>query len=400
MTFNIGNFSHQFVSERGTKMVYLKRYGKQCFKLSFYLVLLALYIYLYFVESVIELLKRRTAFSGKFETVTEMPLPTLTVCFKPYFRPSLSEQHNINSMISLLENDKLENKWAMFETLSYTLGKDVFFEGHWFRDGEINTHELKEGTNEFPKGTIEIMPVATLRHGKCYILKKDFNVSVTKVTYFAFKVTTNPSLPSSDIPLEYEIIMTSHNGWYGLMADDWPYFEPTTFSITTQPSYHYEWAAVLVPTKLHFQKGYEDIKGCLKEFVHNLTCDTKCYPVVFNTLPDLDPCTNLLDHQCMYNQGVNLEKIKMVSCLKPTVTMQYRTQPLVYDWKPSLNTSILLWIWYDSNQLEMKTEAFVMDIRDFLGSVGGSLGLFLGFSLFSYLSFLLDKVFEKIAKQA
>ena len=77
--------------------------------------------------------------------------------------------------------------------------------------------------------------------------------------------------------------------------------------------------------------------------------------------------------------------------------MQYRTQPLIYDWKQSQNTSILLWIWYDSNQLEMKTEAPVMDIRDFLGSVGGSLGLFLGFSLFTYLSLLLDTFFHKIS---
>ena len=380
---------------------FLKRHGKLCFKLSFYLVLLILYIKYYFVESVIELVKGRTAFSGKIEAVKEMALPTTTICFKPYFKSSLSQKHNINSMISMLENDDIANKWEMFETLSYSLGKDIFLEAYWLKGNVLNTQVLNEGINEFNKGTVEISPVATLRHGQCYLIKKDYNVSVEKVTYFALKVTTNPTLPLIDIPLEYEITMTSPDGWYGLIADDWPYFEPTTFSISTQHSKHYEWAAVMVPTKLHFKRGHEDIKECLKEFVHNLTCETKCYPVVFNTVPDLGPCNNLLDHKCMYDQGVNQEKIKMVSCLRPTVTMQYRTQPLVYDWKQSLtNTSILLWIWYDSNQLEMKTEANVMDIRDFLGSVGGSLGLFLGFSLFTYLSLFLDTLFQKISKQA
>ena len=53
-------------------------------------------------------------------------------------------------------------------------------------------------------------------------------------------------------------------------------------------------------------------------------------------------------------------------------------------------------MWFDSNQLERKTEEYVMDSKDFLGSVGGSLGLFLGFSLFSYLSIFMDSIFEKI----
>lgn len=68
----------------------------------------------------------------------------------------------------------------------------------------------------------------------------------------------------------------------------------------------------------------------------------------------------------------------------------------MYDWAKSTNTSIQLWLWYDSNRMEMKTEAEVMGVPDFIGSVGGSLGLFLGFSLFSYFSLFLDSLFEKI----
>ena len=37
-----------------------------------------------------------------------------------------------------------------------------------------------------------------------------------------------------------------------------------------------------------------------------------------------------------------------------------------------------------------------MGFPDFIGSVGGSLGLFLGFSLFSYFSLFLDSLFDKL----
>merc|ERR1712049_64723 len=122
-----------------------------------------------------------------------MALPTTTICFKPYFKASLSQKHSINSMISMLENDDIANKWEMFETLSYSLGKDIFLEAYWLKDNVLNTKVLNEGINEFNKGTVEIIPVATLRHGQCYLIKKDYNVSVTKVTYFALKVTANPT---------------------------------------------------------------------------------------------------------------------------------------------------------------------------------------------------------------
>ena len=67
-----------------------------------------------------------------------------------------------------------------------------------------------------------------------------------------------------------------------------------------------------------------------------------------------------------------------------------------FDWSKSSNTSLKLWMWFDSNQLERKTEEYVMDYKDFLGSAGGSLGLFLGFSFFSYLSIFMDSIFDKI----
>ena len=40
-------------------------------------------------------------------------------------------------------------------------------------------------------------------------------------------------------------------------------------------------------------------------------------------------------------------------------------------------------------------ERYILSTTDFIGSVGGSLGLFLGFSIFTYTSDLLDKIFNR-----
>ena len=81
------------------KMVCLKkRHGKFCIKFTFWFVLLCCYMKFYFMEQFFELLSGRTAFSGKIEKVDEMPIPTLTFCMKPYFKPSISEKYDFSKL--------------------------------------------------------------------------------------------------------------------------------------------------------------------------------------------------------------------------------------------------------------------------------------------------------------
>ena len=49
------------------------------------------------------------------------------------------------------------------------------------------------------------------------------------------------------------------------------------------------------------------------------------------------------------------------------------------------------------SRTEIQQEKIIISYRDFIGSVGGSLGLFLGFSVFSYVTDLFSKLVEKIA---
>ena len=50
-----------------------------------------------------------------------------------------------------------------------------------------------------------------------------------------------------------------------------------------------------------------------------------------------------------------------------------------------------------SKRVLVKEERYIISTTDFIGSVGGSLGLFLGFSCFTYTSELLDKLLNKLS---
>ena len=57
----------------------------------------------------------------------------------------------------------------------------------------------------------------------------------------------------------------------------------------------------------------------------------------------------------------------------------------------SNETGFIFEIFFDRTRI-VKTEEWIVTTLDLIGSVGGSLGLFLGFSVFTYLSEFIDKI--------
>ena len=103
-------------------------------------------------------------------------------------------------------------------------------------------------------------------------------------------------------------------------------------------------------------------------------------------------CMTYQEMQCMHKNGLYEPKIEanLGRCLRPTSAMSYKTEvkasrPLDYDY-------IGVWFKYSTGQLNVKEEIPILGLATFIGSIGGSLGLFLGFSCYDYFSKLIKKL--------
>ena len=46
------------------------------------------------------------------------------------------------------------------------------------------------------------------------------------------------------------------------------------------------------------------------------------------------------------------------------------------------------------NRIQIREEKLITEIHDFIGSLGGSLGMFFGFSIISWIAFGIDNIFQ------
>ena len=230
--------------------------------------------------------------------------------------------------------------------------------------------------------------VITFRNGLCHLIKYNVNVSTTndKIRLrFSYKGH------NSDTPESANILLSSPNGWHGIVVDDWPFFDPTILKIPIEKPQEQDWTIKVSQTDYHYMTGIEDFEQCLVEKItRNSECATKCYPFMFNFLSNYPLCGSK-EFDCMYDLLVLRRKYRY-ECLQAKKNIQYKAH--IYPtmkWKAN-ESSISFWLYFDKGTKDIKEEVLIVTTGSFIGSVGGSLGLFLGFSFFTYLSGIIDKV--------
>ena len=139
-----------------------------------------------------------------------------------------------------------------------------------------------------------------------------------------------------------------------------------------------------------FQDGKESSADCLKEVFERQNCSHPCW---VTTIPGVPFCQTTKEFNCIEHVWRSQEFLDCVMTKKATYySLNYRKENPYHKDKNTLKTDVYIGI--TSMQKVIKEEVFVLTLPDLIGSVGGSLGLFFGFSFSALLFSCLKRLFQ------
>ena len=357
-----------------------------------FLVLLGLYLKFYFIGEAKEYGKGATTFSSVFQHREKFDMPTVVFCMRPSVLPSMTEKYDYQQFFEIKYEEELresnQSVWEIAEKISYKLNRDyiVQLRGDAFDDITAN---LDQGINVVNGVKIEVSEIATLRNGMCQVIHFNGTTTTDQSQPIALTIKFDKKMPVEDIPTQVDVMFTSKDGWYGILFDDWPLFQVTKFSFDIKPQTKAQWYLKFGLVEQQFRYGQSNITQCFERMFANNNCSTKCVHLAYNFL-DLPICQNIEDFTCIIKDH-GKERLK---CLKPKFMIQYKGEPVKSKTESKKHTYLRLFMQFPNDLVEISEEILVISDLDFLASVGGSLGLFLGFSFFSLGATLIDMLWN------
>ena len=158
----------------------------------------------------------------------------------------------------------------------------------------------------------------------------------------------------------------------------------------------------------------EFIKNCDNDFsgfkcwakkiigTSDIGCSKKCLPLVmdgiFNLIDHKLPiCKNNQENYCMTNNSLEQIMALASTCQKPCKNMQYSYVEDVQNYIPTnpIAKHQLEFILIFNNVQLYKKEYYILDFLGYVGSLGGLMGLFFGFSFFGVIASIIDNAISK-----
>ena len=363
--------------------------------------LFASFLWLYFINETNEYLKGSTTFASRTEQVDKFNLPVLVICFEPRYKPSI--YGNVSTDFPALwhffvkENlIKDEEKLADFlKSASYKLNEDIQIE-LVIKDGNNMSvkHDLEEGQKVMDGFQIDVYETHTLTYGVCYVVESTEKVNPWQEMHVFVKDLNSEN---GDKLSKLNLFIAARESWYGILALTWPYFElkKHDFSFNIPKKY---WMDMSV-TNISYQKGHDSVEECIENWMSTNVVCKKCSPIFFSFKNKKQSCQSREDNKCWYDWslfGKNVNEYK--KCMKPMITTLYKTKAIPLENVSNQSSIIEMQFGFSSDQIKIEEETLMIGTSSYIGSVGGSLGLFLGFSFFTFLSYCIDKLFELFDK--
>ena len=359
---------------------------KLIFKTALYLCFFALFLQFYFIEQFLEYLKGRTTYSTAIDIRKDVDFPSILVC-TAYKRDLLIQLFNDSHPFTIL-SEPLDNQYQnysrlnLYYLLSYLHPND--FKWTVKANDLVSQQKIYVPTEPYPCILISINAT---------------NQNHIEAILLAWKKNKPPQIQFFIVP---------NGGWQEKILNEWRYTKPFDFKFTL-PAYKsslIKFSLTVEETKI-LAKSHsgiqEDKEECIFKAISKFNCPSICSPLLFHHITKLTICSSSSDFKCMWHRFKENQNAILNECFPSITTIQYKgdAESLEYKDDPNnnLNYGSIVQLNFTpiSNRVLVKEERYILSTTDFIGSVGGSLGLFLGFSCFTYTSELLDKLLNKLS---
>ena len=359
--------------------------------LCLYLALFAFFCYFYLIEQMTDYFKRNMIVTSRIEEVDVLEPPTFTICIDPPFKTSVAAKYDYADQADIFRKDVPKTSFAdRFTNLSYILNQDY--------DIHLTLHEsihnegkvrLVDGTNMIRGKKYQVQPIMTWAHGICSKVQPEFQV--TKVPFHTHLfLEPKGSLQDMDQPRKFIIYLTSNNTWQGIVNHIWPQYNPSILTINPKSSYY----MIAKKTEYLFDEGVESSEDCWMKYIESFKCKNKCR---YATFVDLPLCNTSEEVQCMMEEGAKY--IVYTICNKKRKGFTFTEELEEMKRYKDLNwTEIDVELWSMSKMV--KEEVDVITLPELIGSVGGSMGMFFGFTIAPFIWYWMNKCIERIVNQS
>ena len=392
-------------------------------------VILLIIYYRFFFKGVIDNysqgLTNLATMDRKLEDEIGIKAPAFVICMEPIWKTEVLEKYNITSPFFMLNKgsfEHLNDKKTMKEIISeasFRMNEDykiaiTTYQPPLYDDStymNVGENTFISNGNEF---SINVAEVFSIQKGMCYTIKSNLYLSA-KYSYI-LSVILGDNIQSQE-PIQMEVTLASDDdalgimfGLWGNIADAW-----------TLPNIQFNNKTTMIDLKetikkriLNCNKDGTPYQECVSvgfaSGVNSSDCHSKCKPMItkayFDTLigkgEKLPDCDNLENERCMIRV---IEKFSehIGHCESQCVVKDYSGEAQLSDFENPMNLEdgkrADLFILSSTRTRKWIQEYEIYDTAGMIGTVGGSLGLFLGFSFYGVFSDSLEILLKKIIKQ-
>jgi hypothetical protein len=373
--------------------------------------------------------KGRTNFSTQTDHFEELQLPAVTLCSSQVYDWDILKSYNLSSgFLTINENNSIGNKtvYDIFDEVSMVLNKDFSL---YIRppDSVFSTSGmgalLVEGRNVFTNTIqgeyyVDVYKMYTMWDGICYTIAS--HNYQKQDDYSLITLVLNESISESKIPTSMSGVISTRDERYGSVLGTWPgtsqfsftsHFGAMTMLMIEKHLTHRYWDSTssneLRKCTNYTNAAYSSCLGkiIITELVNaSQVCERPCKVATMLNLYELLPnnttpkCLTVKDHNCMIKHSY-ITALVNHPCKPACSSAQYTGSGKEREGYSAKN-ELILGIVFISTSVTVNEEYLIYDIYSFVGSVGGYMGLFIGFSFFSFgvmiVNYLIGKCFNGV----